>query len=98
MPTAAILSKQPPFPTDIPLYDVAKLSYPSLLAGDVMESRKLFEACKETGFFLLDLRDTPQGERLLKEAEGMLELTRKFSALEEAEKAKFPSQRSGLVG
>lgn len=89
MPTVEILSSHPPFPDDVPTYPLPRLSYGRLLAGHQSESRKLFQACIDTGFFLLDLRGTPEGEGLITDAEGIFELDREVSALKNSEKTRY---------
>ncbi len=44
---------------------MSTLSLETLLAGDKKESARLFEACKNDGFFLLDLRRASIGASLL---------------------------------
>ncbi len=98
MPTAELINGQPPFPDSVPTCDLSKLSYARLLENDLAESDRLFEACKETGFFLLDLRRTTEGESLLRDAGGVLQVGRQFSALEIAEKSKYASKPPEVTG
>jgi isopenicillin N synthase-like dioxygenase len=88
-----IIGSQAPFPDDVPTYDLPKVSYRRLLAGDVAESDKVFQACKDTGFFLLDLAGPQQGERFLKDAEEILMLAEEFSELDDAEKSEYRLQQ-----
>lgn len=64
----------PPFPADVPIADIPTISYSNLKSDSKHDSENLFEACKEQGFFLLDLRGHEEGERLLKDAEMMFDL------------------------
>ena len=68
MPTADHFSKCPPFPSDAPTFDLECLSFTKLKAKDVSESGKLFQASQDCGFFLLDLRGSEEGERMLEYA------------------------------
>lgn len=54
--------------------DIPTLSFQKLQAGDGEESRRLYEACREQGFLLLDLRGSPEGEILLQDGEKMFDL------------------------
>jgi hypothetical protein len=92
MTWAKIFSSQPPFPDNIPTCGLARVSYRKLLGGDSAESDKIFQGCKDTGFFLLDLAGPPHGERLLKKAESVLKLTEEFYVLDNAEKSKYRLQ------
>ena len=94
MTWAKIFSSQPPFPDDLPTYSLPTVSYRRLVAGDLAESDKIFQGCKDTGFFLLDLAGPPNGERFLNDAEGVLKLAEEFSALDNEEKSKYKTDKS----
>lgn len=89
MPSPEIFGSQPPFPDNVPTCNLARLSYGKLLAGDHDESNRLFQACIDTGFFLLDLRGMTEGEELLHDAEGLYKLNHDFTALDGTEKSKY---------
>jgi hypothetical protein len=88
-----IFSSQPPFPDDVPTYNLPKVTYRRLLAGDPAESDKILQGCKDTGFFLISLAGPPHGERFLEDAECVLKLTGEFSALSDTDKAKYRLQQ-----
>lgn len=48
-------SKYPPFPKDVPSVKLETFSLAQLEKGDKALEDKLFETCKERGFFYLDL-------------------------------------------
>lgn len=48
-------SKYPPFPKDVPSVKLETFSFAQLEKGDRALEDKLFETCKERGFFYLDL-------------------------------------------
>ncbi len=98
MPTAELINGQPPFPDNLPTCDLSKISYRRLLANDPAESNKLFRACKETGFFLVDLQGATEGEKLLQVAEGVLQVDREFGALSELEKSRYASKPPEVTG
>lgn len=74
MPTASAFKNIPPFPTDVPIADIPVISYTHLKSGTGDASNAFFEACREQGFILLDLRGDEQGDRLLEAAESMFRL------------------------
>ena len=89
MPTEEIFNAQPAFPDELKVYNLPRLSYDKLLAGDPLESSKLLRASKDLGFFQLDLRGTTKGERLIRDATDVLRLNQQFSGLSVSEKSKY---------
>jgi non-haem dioxygenase in morphine synthesis N-terminal len=89
MPTKNYFDKLPPFPDDIPVAKLQRISYANLLAQDEIESASLFDACRTSGFFLLDFNTCPEGQQFLEKAERMFELTEEVNALPEEELMKF---------
>ncbi|PQE21058.1 2OG-Fe(II) oxygenase family protein [Rutstroemia sp. NJR-2017a WRK4] len=75
MPTAKYFKECPEFPSDVPIADIPTISYLKLQGGSAKESENLYEACREQGFLLLDLRDSEEGEKLLKDAETMFDIS-----------------------
>ncbi|PQE14364.1 oxidoreductase 2OG-Fe(II) oxygenase family protein [Rutstroemia sp. NJR-2017a BBW] len=75
MPTEELFAQSPPFPDDVPIADIPVISYKGLLSDSSTESEKLFNACREHGFFLLNLRDSEEGEALLKDAVSMFKIS-----------------------
>lgn len=63
------------FPPDIPITDIPTISYLDLLGNSGEESKNLYEACREQWFFFLDLRNSKDGKRLLKDAETMYDVS-----------------------
>ncbi|KAI9842225.1 MAG: hypothetical protein M1837_007370 [Sclerophora amabilis] len=60
-----------PFPDDVPTATLPRLSLNKLVNGDCDESERLFEACRDLGFFYLDLEDHEQGMKLLRIVDGI---------------------------
>ena len=85
----------PPFPKDIPTAPLYRLSL-SKVRSDASESERLFSACRDLGFFYLDLRQSEQGEILLKEAEELFKMAPKLYDLgrDELQKYDYKSQGS----
>lgn len=68
----------PAFPADIPVADIPRLSLAKLLADDARESDALFNASKEHGFFLLDLSDAPEGQKVLADVDNAFSIGRVY--------------------
>lgn len=66
-----------PFPTSIPTAPLLRLSL-SALRSDPAESARLFQACKDLGFFYLDLQGDELGQELLRESDALFRLSRKL--------------------
>jgi isopenicillin N synthase-like dioxygenase len=85
----------PPFPSDIPSAPLLRISLSRLLASDPTEVSRFFSACRDLGFFYLDLRsassseDGISGETLLQSTDELFRLGEKVFALPEAEKQKY---------
>jgi hypothetical protein len=80
MPTQEYFSKLPPFPSDVPVAQLRRISYAKLLELDEAESALLFDACQTHGFFLLDFDTCSKGQEFLNRAERMFELTEEVNA------------------
>ncbi len=78
-----------PFPDDVPTAPLITLSLRKLIAGSKAEHAQLFFAAKSLGFFYLDMRGCPEGERLLREADSMFAFMKQLLALPDAEKMKY---------
>jgi len=53
----------PPFPENVPTAPLLRLNLNRLLQGNEQETEKLWNACRDIGFFYLDLRDGQAGKR-----------------------------------
>ena len=86
----------PAFPDHVPTAPLVRISVRKLLSSDRDESYRLFKACKDLGFFYLDLRSVEEGEALLREAEVLFEVGEKVFnlSLEEKSKYDFSEQKS----
>lgn len=89
MPTEDIFAQSPPFPDDVPIADIPVISYKGLLSNSSIESEKLLNACREHGFFLLDLRDSEEGKALLNDAESMFKISNAIFDLGQDELMKY---------
>ncbi|MCJ1439175.1 hypothetical protein MMC27_008566 [Xylographa pallens] len=82
-------SNIPPFPNDVPCAPLLKLSFRKLLDGDNEESDRLFEASKQLGFFYLDLRDSLEGDSILKDVDELFTIGEQLFDLDGDEKQKY---------
>lgn len=57
-----------PFPTDVKTVHLETLSLAKLLKKDEDELHRIYDNCKDPGFFQLDLTDDEQGIQLLRDA------------------------------
>jgi hypothetical protein len=74
MPTSKLFAQCPEFPPAVPVANLPVLSLEKIGEHDAYEEKKLFDACQEYGFFLLDLKASPTGNDLLCNAEHMFDL------------------------
>lgn len=79
----------PPFPDDVPIADLPHISLTKIQARDDTEVDRLFQACKDWGFFLLDLRDNVDGSSLLNLANQFFEIGKNVFDLDLEEKQKY---------
>ena len=64
-----MFERYPEFPKDVPTTSMPKTSLKTLKSGNIEEATSLFNASRELGFFLLDLRGESIGQnyfRILK--------------------------------
>ena len=89
----------PPFPPDVPVHNLARISLEDLEHGSEATSRSVFDACRHDGFFLLDLRSSPLGQKILSDAEELYDLTNATLTLPQAELDKFTyNSKISLIG
>lgn len=74
MPTPRVFDKYPKFPSDVPLAPLPVISLEQLHKNSAQESRALYQACREHGYFLLNMKGIDEGEKLLGYAENMFDL------------------------
>ena len=83
----------PPFPTDIRTAPLVSISLSKLQHGDEAESAAFYTACKDLGFFYLELSGTEVGEAIIAEAEQLDTLQRRFWKLPQAEREAFAREK-----
>lgn len=79
----------PPFPDDVPTASMSTISLASLNSGDEVTAKRLFDACQELGFFLLDLHDDALGETLIQEIDDLFGVMKEVMNLPDEEKEKY---------
>lgn len=70
------------FSHDISTAPLVHVSLEQLQAGDSHESAKVFEACKEAGSFVLNLRNDSLGEELMDDADALMDFSEALFALD----------------
>lgn len=81
MPPSTSHHTLPPFPDDIPTAPLLTIHLSKLEAGDEDESSRFFQACKDLGFFYLDMFGSALGERVVSLAEDVNALQERWWAL-----------------
>ena len=84
-----VSTTNPPFPNDVLTAPLLRLSLSQLLRNDAEESNRFFQACKDLGFFYLDLRSTAIGESILNDADRLFDVGEQLFELELEEKQKY---------
>jgi len=100
----------PSFPGDVPTAPLLRLNLKRLIDHDSKEEDKLWRACRDVGFFYLDLRDGNSSKRdsfhedgdgelngdgLLKDAQALFQLGDEVFALPEEEKQQYDFKDQG---
>jgi isopenicillin N synthase-like dioxygenase len=88
----------PEFPSDVSIADIPILSLTKLEKQNDQESKKLFEACTEHGFFLLDLANSEEGGKLLKNAQEMFDIGAETFALGPENLQQYAYKAPSLIG
>ncbi|SMQ48830.1 unnamed protein product [Zymoseptoria tritici ST99CH_3D7] len=83
----------PPFPSNIPSAPLLRINLSRLLASDPEETSRLFSACRDLGFFYLDLRSASSGDisgdTLLDSTDDLFRLGEQVFALPVGEKQQY---------
>ncbi|KAL9110900.1 MAG: hypothetical protein Q9187_007997 [Circinaria calcarea] len=85
----------PPFPSDMPIAPLLRLSLKRLQDGDSKESARFIRAAKDLGFFYLDLRNSMEGEAILKDMDRLFKLGEYLSRLDLEEKQSYDFSGQG---
>ncbi|KAI0096346.1 Clavaminate synthase-like protein [Nemania sp. FL0031] len=74
MASEALFENIPPFPDDVPTAPMPTISFGSLRQRDDQVEKDVLKACKEVGFFLLDLRGDELGTKLVHEIDQLFHM------------------------
>lgn len=78
MASTKLFKDAPPFPDDVPITQIHTVSLASLRSGDETTARSVLSACRELGFFLLDLQgDDEVGKAMIEEIDQLLTRARR---------------------
>lgn len=86
-------TKYPPFPDDVPSVSLETFSFAELEKGDPALEDRLFETCKERGFFYLAL-DGSSVSSMQKDCDDVARLAERVFKLPQEEKDKYPMKGS----
>lgn len=90
MPYSVKTGPPVPFPSDIAVAPIERISLSKLEAQDFSEVERMFNACKKRpNCFHLDLQGTLLGSTLLDDADALIEMGKELFALDYEEKAKY---------
>lgn len=90
-------TKYPPFPKDLPSVKLETFSLAQLEKEDKALEDRLFETCKERGFFYLDLNGS-SADGMQKDADNLVRLAEKVHRLPQEEKDKYPMKQGSIFG
>ncbi|KUJ12177.1 Clavaminate synthase-like protein [Mollisia scopiformis] len=89
MPTKSYFEKLPPFPNDVPVAKLPRISFAKLLDNETEESEALFSATRKLGFFMLDFQDCAEGQSFLEKSETMFEINKKICEMDIGDLAQY---------
>ncbi|KAK8042247.1 oxidoreductase [Apiospora rasikravindrae] len=79
----------PPFPDDVPVIPLNTISLAALHSGDKTTARDVLTACRELGFFLLDLRGDVLGKTMMEEVDQLFGVGKDILNLPEDTKQRY---------
>ena len=89
--------RPPPFPNDIPVIPLPRLSLSKLLSRDEKKSEALFAAAINHGFFLVDLAELEDGDVLMAGVDNAFSMGHSFFDQDVNEKGKY-GLKPGNIG
>ena len=92
------VSTYPPFPSDVPTAHLSKASLRKLLSDDRAKSAALYEFCKTSGFFLLDLTGKPRGEEILQDVVKVFDMAKALFQLSVEESMEYAMKAGRAYG
>jgi isopenicillin N synthase-like dioxygenase len=91
-------NEYPPFPDGLPTIDLETISLHKIQNGDRAEQDRMFEACKNWGFFYLELAHSEQGEFIHRNADEVARVAEQTMALPLEEKQKYCPRDREIFG
>lgn len=90
----------PPFPSSpqFPTIELQTISLRKIQNNDTFEQDRMFEACKNWGFFYLELPDSEQGQVIARGADDVCRVAEKIFQLPLEEKMKYTPTGKQLWG
>ncbi|KAH8705473.1 putative 1-aminocyclopropane-1-carboxylate oxidase [Talaromyces proteolyticus] len=89
----------PPFPGNMLVMDLDRLSLAKLLDHDDEECRRFYLACEKIGFFYLDMRSQKDGQSILSYADKLFRVSEQLFSLKVEEKGKYDfSEKNSFFG
>jgi isopenicillin N synthase-like dioxygenase len=82
MPPSTSHHTLPAFPPELATAPLVSLSLAKLEVSESAESTRLFQACKDLGFFYLDMLGSSLGETIVQQAEDLNKLQTEFFSLD----------------
>lgn len=97
MASLSDFAQYPSFPNNVPVADVTRLSLSRLMAQDQAESELLYQSCRSSGFFLLDLQGNDSGQHLLEDVRQLRQISAELFDLKSEEKMKYSYKTGGPI-
>ena len=94
MASQKLFNSLPPFPPNVPAEEVPKFSLSRLSSGDSIYTRKVFETCRTTGFFLLALDREETDDNMTEEIDAMFDISNEVFDLETEKKIRYAQDES----
>lgn len=90
----------PPFPidSDFPTIDLETISLRKIQHGDDTEHNRMFEACKDWGFFYLELPGAAEGDTIAAKVGDVARVAEQVFQLPAEEKSKYSLTGKDLFG
>lgn len=89
MASAKLFKDIPPFPDDVPTIPMCIISLADLRSRDRNAVQRMLAACRELGFFLLDLREDELGELAIAEIDQLFTVGKDIMSLPEDIKQQY---------
>lgn len=89
MASPSLFFAAPPFPEDVPVAKMVKISLEKLANGDIQEAENVLAASTSLGFFLLDLHGNTTGEELMRDIDATFEVVKETMSMTLEEKMQF---------